>query len=423
MNWGDSQRSLPLAAYYRGRFGSASSANGGPTNGRFANGFFARMPFDYALMGEVTDGDRESWRAALEMKARGDSTWRIELRISRFRFGEDISFSGKREDGKEDTSSSWQARYAGQGREIGIHARQRFGIGMIDAKAAYQDYRPHVGLDEYQLMDSSQALHLGVLWGLPIRGSWNVRWEFSESQSYSTGLRLPPGSSGFKRFHHALGHAYTGLGGLEWKSGEARDRAPQALHPSRASWSFALYHRYYRYRNSPDARAFSDRKETLSYNRLESSFLATLYGGFQQSGELASAFIDMQSAEVRPAAKFDLGKGISLGVSLPTALADLDIRFAGETVSKTPFSSAVERTYAREMRGPVLMITPGTTLSYANGAVGLSVRGGHSIPVWNNLRSASKEAGGSSSKEAGGGSSEPWLGNGLIFAAEASLDF
>jgi hypothetical protein len=386
------RQTLPLSLYYH---------NAGTGKPRFS------------ALARLLDGERGTWLAALSAANRPGAgpRWEAELRLWRDRNQENWSAVAG---GSDSSARIWRAGYRDAVSGGGLYASREFGFGSLAGKGEYAVSRPDFDTQEYQIGDSSRSLRAG----LELRprsafagGMWNLRSEYAESQVFTEGMRLPPGASGFKRFHHALGRALSAYSGAEWESPGAR-----GMFRFRAG----AFHRYYRYRTSPHPDAYYERKETLSYNRLESSFLASLYGGFQQSAELVSADFTLQSVEFRPALSADFGR-FGAELSLPAAYARLEARISGETVSRQLFAVDSERRYAWDLRGPLAMAAPGIALRYRQGPASVTARACHALVLRNGLRSG--DGGASADAGSGGGDTYPWEGNAALWEASATLDF
>ena len=242
--------------------------------------------------------------------------------------------------------------------------------------------------------------------------TWKAWWELAESQSFSFGRRLPPESQSFKRFHYALSHAYKSRARLQWSP----KRRPGS------AWDFDLSgaHRFYRYRSDPHPEAFMERKETLNYNRLESSFLASAYGGFYNSSELVDLVGQAHTAELRPDFGWNGESGWRLEAALPLAAVWLRARFRDRTITRTLFSTTVERTLFWNIHGPAVVAAPSLSLGWTRGPLSLSLRAAHALPLWMDLRSDADMAG-----APGNGEEDryPWQSNALLVEIEAGLDF
>jgi hypothetical protein len=173
------------------------------------------------------------------------------------------------------------------------------------------------------------------------------------------------------------------------------------------------------YRNDPHPEAYSERKETLSYNRLESSFLASVYGGFQNSFELAAARLALHRLAFIPKLGWNQS-GWGLEAALPLAWMDLQVRFRDETITRSLFSSVVERTVAWDMRGPIAMAAPTLGARLGFGSWELAIRAAKAVPVWERLRISPQGGEGATGGE---GAEYPFLENGLVLQAESRLDF
>jgi hypothetical protein len=397
------RETLPISLYYHGERGTPHPR--------------------FAALATLTDGERGNWAATVSASggdAAGDAggpggaavasgRWRVELAAWRDRNQENWSAESPEADS---SARRWNAGYRDAAWGTGVYGIREFGFGALAGKLGYSASRPDFGRQEYQLGDSSRAFRAGLAFSpRPViaGGRWNLRSAYGESQVFTDGMRLPAGATGFKRFHHALGQALTVYSGAEWEGtggpGPFRFRA-------------GAFHRYYRYRTSPHPEAYYERKETLSYNRLESSLLASLYGGFQQSAELVSADFLLRTFEFRPALSLDLGP-FGADVSVPTAYARLDARVSGETVSRKLLAVEIDRQYAWELRGPLIMAAPGIALRYRQGPAALSAHACHALILKNDLHTGE----GGASAGSGGGDAYPWEGNGLLLGASASLDF
>jgi hypothetical protein len=385
VDWKGSRQVFPLAAYVRGVWKSAH----------------------WNAMAGITDGERGGYAAAFRLRGqRNPGDWGLEFGHARVRIAEDFVFSGR------DSGSAWRnvkAGYRVQSRNIEGYGFRSFGFGTLEGKAAYawSVPDPHPGA-EYQLFDSSQSAVLGAGWKSPAK-AWGVAWEYGESQSFSLGKRLPPGGAGFKRFHHALGRAYRNHLGAKRHGGDSAARF----------WSIEAAYDGYLYRNDPHPEAYSERKETLSYNRLESSFLASVYGGFQNSFELAAARLALHRLAFIPKLGWNQS-GWGLEAALPVAWMDLQVRFRDETITRSLFSSVVERTVAWDMRGPIAMAAPTLGARLGFGSWELAIRAAKAVPVWERLRISPQGGQGATGGE---GAEYPFLENGLVLQAESRLDF
>ncbi len=388
------RKTLPLSLYYH--------TEAGPSRTRFS------------ALARLLDGERGSWIGALSAAGVGPpgSRWDTEFRLGRNKNQEKWSLTAADPDSG---TRAWSAGYRDAVWEAGAYAMREFGFGTVAARGEYSRSRPEFGREEYQLGDSSRSLRAGLDFRPRpafLGGSWSLRSEYAESQVFSDGVRVPPGASEYKRFHHALGRAISFRSGAEWQSsgprGPVRFRA-------------GAFHRYYRYRSSPHPDAYTERKETLSYNRLESSFLASLYGGFQQSAELVTADFSLRSIEFAPAVSADLGRW-EAEFSFPVSYAWLDARITGETVSRKLLAVDIERRYGWDSRGPLIIATPGIAIRYRQGPAAITARACHALLLRNGLRSGEGEPG-TGSAGSGDGDTYPWEGNAVRVEASATLDF
>jgi hypothetical protein len=416
------RKTLPLSIYYHG--------DPGPGRPRFS------------ALARLLDGERGTWLAVLsavssvsavpavrEEKATAAKEgggalprWKTELRLWRDKNQENWSIQAR--EGADSLPRMWKAGYRDAVWGTGIYARGESGFGSFAGKGEYSMSRPDFIREAYQIGDSSRTLRAG----LELRprpafagGNWNLRSDYSESQVFTEGLRLPPDAAEFKRFHHALGQALSLYSGAEWETpGRNGATGPTGRKGTIGDFRFraGAFHRYYRYRTSPHPDAYYERKETLSYNRLESSLLASLYGGFQQSAELITAYFRLQSLEFRPALSADFGR-FGADISAPMAYARLDARVAGETVSRKLLAVDIERRYGWDLRGTLATAAPGIALRYRQGPAQVTARACHALVLWNGLRSG----GGGAGAATGGGDAYPWEGNAALLEASATLDF
>ena len=388
IDWSEERRSLPVSVFYRWR-------------AREEDAFYLEG------MAEAVDPGRDAYRGALGVGHREGGPWRVEASYSQESYGEGFHVSGV---GPDSIPRDWHALYLGRLWNVGVVADKTWDWGSLAIKAGYRRSQPRRDGSAYQLSDSSQAILLGARWQGPPTRPWRAEWEYGESQSHSFGRRLPSGSEGYKRFHYALGHGYSHHAG--WEMGSGKDS------PEPWGWTLGLTHRFYRYRNVPLAEAWQDRKETLSYNRLESSFLADVYGGFHNSSEMATMQVDLQHLALRPTLTLGKDAGIFLEAGLPLAWIYLKAGFRDSTVTRDLVASRTERAYAWESRGPMLLATPSLGFGLRRGPLSASARAAHAFVAWNGLRSPGDPSG-----RKGEASSFPFLGNGALLEAQAGLDF
>jgi hypothetical protein len=404
----------------------------------------SRHPWEYGALVRLLDGERGSWRAAFLATRNGSESrgvrkghraWGVQRDLQERDLEIEIGFGRElhlehwsisalerqvTEAGADSTRHDWKANYRVAQWSADMSTRVGLELGVVEAKAFYSWARPDFDSLAYRLSDSSQAFGVGMgfrpAWGQG-KGSekwkgnegWHLRSDYTESQVFTEGTRRPAGSEDSKRFHHALGRAITTQSGVEWSSSCSRD----SLRGLR--YQVGAFYRYYRYLTQPHPDAYYARKETLSYNRLESSLLASLYGGFLQSAELLSAEFRSQSGEFRPSVSALLGNW-AVSASLPTAFIHLSGSVHGETVTRKLLAVEVERQYNQSLRGALVTAAPSLGLGYHFGPLSVNVRASHALILWSDLRGGS-EPGGATEGD------HPWHGNGALLEASTVLNF
>ena len=87
-------------------------------------------------------------------------------------------------------------------------------------------------------------------------------------------------------------------------------------------------------------------------------------------------------------------------------------------MTQSLFSTAVERTQAWELQGPLILVTPSLACRFRLRELTAGGRVAHAFPVWDRLQYSSRPGGGT-----GGGDSYPLLGNGMLLEFRAAIDF
>ncbi len=372
----------------------------------YVHGMHKTMLWD--MMGGIIDGERGGYIGAIRFQDREPKrSWTVEWSFSQERIAENFIF------GARDSDSSWKkirAIYHGESKNTDFFLSRTFAFGSLQGKGTYSWCNPRLNQpEEYQLSDSSQTLALSAGWSSLDPKVWHVDWKYAESQSFSFGRRIPDSAKSFKRFHYALGHGYfhfleVGRGGFisDW-----------------VYWNVNTAGHYYLYRNNPHPDSYLERKETLSYNRLESSFITSVYGGFQNSAELVSMQLEVKSVSVTPKLVLSQKSKWKLDISLPATYMNLDFQFLDETITRTLFSTKVERNIVKNIVGPLVLITPRLEGHYYQGPLSLKIQIAKAFPIWEQLKITPKGGGG----RTGSGTTYPMLQNTLSFGVEAGLDF
>ena len=255
---------------------------------------------------------------------------------------EDLRAEGSGEHVKGTYNASYQSS--------SLQTESRLGPGIWAGRAIYAWSSPNRPQTEYSFTDSSQSLILGA----SFRGRSHLGYlgyTYGEGQIRTSGLRIPPGSEGSKRFHYAL---------IQTSFQELRaESTPYSLLPHSAS-SMELAASEYTLHSTPSPQAFSNHKETLSYNRLGLSFIADVYGGFSRSGELIRMDGSLRQLELMPKHIHRISC-LRFELAVPVVLSFIDFNFIGETHTEGPFSTQIDRTYQFGKTGSILSVTPRLT--------------------------------------------------------------
>ncbi len=244
--------------------------------------------------------------------------------------------------------------------------------GKVSSLAAYSESEPRRPTGEFWFSDSSQRVDGSLSYTHPwYWGNWKASAVYRESEAFTFGRRIPPGSDGLKRFHYARNHAQS------WQIGGENIWNKYGL-------STGISYRDYGWKSTPSQDALDSRNETLSYNRLGLSFIANLYGGFFKAAELIAAdFIanawvaDMEWRSVMPTR---LGNFESrLGLSSFRSEFKFDVN--GHTLSQRFISIDTSAVYGPHIQGSIIGVTPELSLQWGKGRMRLEAGVAQIIPL------------------------------------------
>jgi hypothetical protein len=253
------------------------------------------------------------------------------------------------------------------------------GDNLWTGSADYRWSRPDMAKSEYSFTDSSQSLRLGMAFTgpPPLAKIW---YAYQEARVRTTGRRIPPGSSGSKRFHYAL--TSTSLH-------EMRIASTRRDFYSNSSTSMEIAGNWNSFNSTPPDEAINQHKETLSYNRLGLSFIADVYGGFARSAELVTIQGEMRQLELTPRHEQRL-PWLRLELSAPMSLTWFDFSLDGESRTQELFATHVDRTYVYGRTGRILSVTPRLTVDgnlppWGSAKLKLKAKVGQTLLLWNDI--------------------------------------
>lgn len=313
-----------------------------------------------------------------------------------------------------------QGTYNASYQSSSFQAEGRRGPGIWAGRAVYSWSRPNRPQTEYSFTDSSQSLIMGA----SFRGGSHLSYlgySYGEGQIRTFGLRIPPGSEGSKRFHY--GFIQTSFQELRAES------APYFLLPHSSS-SMGLAASEYTLHSTPSPEAFSNHKETLSYNRLGLSFIADVYGGFSRSGELIRMDGSVRQLEWK-LKHIQWISSLCLEFSAPLILSLADFDLKGETRTHGPFSTQIDRTYRFGKIGSILSVTPRLTGewdldTWGEGKLKLGGKVAQVLFLWSDLadkQGTSSKGGGIGEGALDPGSTYPIFENGFFGELSLTLEY
>ncbi len=321
---------------------------------------------------------------------------------------------------KEQLSGTYNARY----QSLSALSETRLGPGIWGASALYTWSQPKLPKGEYGFTDSSQSLKLG----LQFKGTRKLPslwYAYTEGRTRTSGIRVPPGSEGSKRFHYALS-SHT----LQ----ELRMESHRHEWIPKVSSSVGLAGSYFSLQSEPSQSAIDQHKETLSYNRLGLSFIADMYGGFSRSGELIGLNGKIEQLELVTHHELHLST-LRLLLDLPIILTYMDASMHGETHTQGLFTTSVDRVYDFGKTGRILSLTPRLKGEWQVGTLGqgklkMGAKASQAIFLWNDVENrpgtSSNPAKPSDPPKATASTSTadyPPLSNGFLGEISMALDF
>jgi hypothetical protein len=347
----------------------------------------------------IPDHERQEYTWALGA-GRGDWTW--EYSLGQKESVEDVTVSDLDADGAGETV---RGLYQERVMTHRLLLKAPLAGGRISFVGAFALGRPSRPVDqEFWFCDSSRALEGYLGYARSCRGwEWRGRGEFRESEAFTIGRRIPPGSEGLKRFHFARNHAEVyGAGG------DAR----------RGSWTLGGNYRRLDWESDPPPDAFDARRETLSFNRLGLSFIANLYGGLYKVSELVDASARMDLAEARGEWDGRLGPlAWAAGLSLYRAGFSWEAR--GINLSQRFISLDTAEDFHRSLGGYVLGAAPRLRASLSFRRASLEIEAAQTVPITVEVEDGRAGNESEDGSEAGAAPERPALRNG--FRAQATL--
>ena len=270
--------------------------------------------------------------------------------------------------------------------------------GGISALAVYESGMPLRPQGEFWFCDSSRKAEGNLAFDHALGRRQGRAWAgFRESEAFSMGRRIPPGSEGLKRFHFARNHGELWEAGGEWgPAGRGPDRPGWG--GEGGGWTLGALRRSYAWNSDPPPDALDSRRETLSYNRLGLSFIANIYGGLDKVSELVAARVDAGVWEGYGEWKLASRRG-EIGLGLSVFRTDFTLGLDGRTMSQRIIIIDTSKTYAREWNGYFLGATPRLTAALRLGAWRAEAEVAQVLPARVSVHETPEGAGG-----AGGGS-------------------
>lgn len=360
---------------------------------------------DFGL--RIPDRRRQGYAWMLALGREG--LWRAEYGLDQEEVAEDFTVRNLDTAGAGETVTGLYSARAVTHRVL---ARAPALGGSLSLVAAYGQGRPRRPDREFWYCDSSRRLESRFSYARPFSsGLWRAQGAFEEAEAISIGRRIPEGSEGLKRFHHARNHAVLwDLGGEAGTraameavpGGPARGKASGAGAGVRAGekgggrnwgWRAGATYRRLAWESHPPEDALDSRRETLSYNRLGLSFVANLYGGLYKLSELIDGRIAADLWEVRAAGRLAWGPAVAEpGLSLfRTGFA---VRAEGRTVNQRVIVIDTAGSFRSVREGHLAGVTPRLRVSWDLGRARLEGEAARTLPVLVEIRGPGGSDGG-----------------------------
>lgn len=360
---------------------------------------------DFGL--RIPDRRRQSFAWMLAMGREG--RWHAEYGLDQEEAAEDFSVRNL------DTAGAGEVVAGLYSTRVATHrwrARAPLFAGDLSAVAAYGEGRPRRPDREFWYCDSSRRLEGRLGYARPAAfGAWRAAGAFEEAEAISIGRRIPEGSEGLKRFHHARNHAVLWELGGEAGSAAAMDPLGGGREAEKASrdgggnpdggsrkggtwgWRAGATYRRLAWESHPPDDALASRRETLSYNRLGLSFVANLYGGLYKLSELIDGRIAAGLWEARGAVRLVRGP-VAAEPGLSLFRTDFAVRAEGRTLNQRLIVIDTAGSFRAAYGGYLAGVTPGLRLSLDLGRARLTGEAAQALPFLAEVRREGGTGGG-----------------------------